>query len=80
MNNERIEMVRQYRILGVMFDESANWKALKSNQETKQSHLRSKNAPKNTSDDHTANCHTIWRSSVRISNKGDTQTVRSGTP
>jgi hypothetical protein len=27
MNNERIEMVRQYLILGVMFDERANWKA-----------------------------------------------------
>jgi hypothetical protein len=27
MNNEWIEMVRQHRILGVMFDERANWKA-----------------------------------------------------
>jgi hypothetical protein len=27
IKNERIEMVRQHRILGVMFDERANWKA-----------------------------------------------------
>jgi hypothetical protein len=27
IKNERIEMVRQHRILGVIFDERANWRA-----------------------------------------------------
>jgi hypothetical protein len=88
--NKRIEMVRQHRIFGVIFDARGKWeahicdakaRALKKLNIIKSliTHLlepRPENAPENTPDDHTAN-HTIWRGGVRIS---DTQTIRPDTP
>jgi hypothetical protein len=69
IKKEGIEIVRQHRILGMIFDERANWRAhicdakvraLKKLNIIKSliTHLLRvipKNSPKNTSDDHTAN-------------------------
>jgi hypothetical protein len=74
MNNERIEMVRQYLILGVLFDERANWKAHICDAKARTlKKLNKKTLLK-------IHQMTILRNGVRTSIKGDTQTIRSGTP